>query len=361
MPDARLRIAVAGAGMIGRRHAELIRQRADCVLAAVVDPAPAAADYARTLDAPPFASLGEVLAAAALDGVVLATPNQLHAAQALECIAARVPVLVEKPIADTVDAAQMLCEAADAAGVPVLVGHHRRHGAIIAKAAEIIAAGTLGRIVAVVGTALFYKPESEGYFDEAWRRERGGGPILINMIHEIDNLRALCGEIVAVQAFSSNATRRFAVEDTAAIALRFAAGALGTFMLSDTAASDRSWEHTSGEDARYRKAHTDADDCYLIAGTHGSLAVPTMRIERYADARHRSWHEPFVKSTAPLDVVDPLARQLAHFCDVIRRRATPLVSARDGLRNLEIVAAIGEAARSGVVVSTASPENAQPS
>ena len=353
MPDTRLRIAVAGAGVIGRRHVELIRQREDCVLAAIIDPAPPAADYARTLDAPRFASLGEALADAPPDGIVLATPNQLHAAQALECIAARVPVLVEKPIADTVDAARMLCDVAEAAGVPVLVGHHRRHGAIIAKAVEIIAAGTLGRLVAVVGTALFYKPESEGYFDAVWRREPGGGPILINMIHEIDNLRALCGEVVAVNAFASNATRNFDVEDTAAIALQFANGALGTFMLSDTVASDRSWEHTSGEDARYREAHTDEDDCYLIAGTLGSLAVPTMRIERYADARHRSWHAPFVKSTAPLEAVDPLARQLGHFCDVIRRLAAPLVSARDGLRNLQIVEAIGEAVQSGRVVATA--------
>ena len=58
MPDTRLRIAVAGAGVIGRRHVELIRQREDCVLAAIIDPAPPAADYARTLDAPRFASLG---------------------------------------------------------------------------------------------------------------------------------------------------------------------------------------------------------------------------------------------------------------------------------------------------------------
>ena len=353
MPDTRLRIAVVGAGMIGRRHVELIRHSADCVLAAIVDPAPAAADYARTLDAPRFASLYEVLADARLDGIVLATPNQVHVPQALECIGAGVPVLVEKPIAHTVDAARTLCDAAEVAGVPVLVGHHRRHGAIIAKAVEIIAAGTLGRLVAAVGTALYYKPESDGYFDEAWRREPGGGPILINMIHEIDNLRALCGEIVAVQAFASNATRKFEVEDTAAIALRFANGALGTFMLSDTAVSDRSWEHTAGEDPAYAKAHSDEDDCYLIAGTLGSLAVPTMRIERYADARRRSWHEPFVKSAAPLEVVDPLARQLAHFCDVIRRRAKPRVSARDGLRNLQIVDAIGAAARSGCVVAIA--------
>ena len=61
----------------------------------------------------------------------------------------------------------------------------------------------------------------------------------------------LCGDIVAVQAFSSHATRGFPVEDTVAINLRFASGALGTFMLSDTAACARSWEQTTQENKDY--------------------------------------------------------------------------------------------------------------
>ena len=353
MPDTRLRIAVVGAGMIGRRHVELIRHSADCVLAAIVDPAPTAADYARTLDAPRFASLHEVLADARLDGIVLATPNQVHVPQALECIGAGVPVLVEKPIAHTVDAARTLCDAAEVAGVPVLVGHHRRHGAIIAKAVEIIAAGTLGRLVAAVGTALYYKPESDGYFDEAWRREPGGGPILINMIHEIDNLRALCGEIVAVQAFASNATRKFEVEDTAGDRAALCERCTGNVHAVGQAVSDRKLGTYGGRGS-----------CLCKGAQRRGRLLPDRRharIARSADDAYRAlrrraastWHEPFVKSAAPLEVVDPLARQLAHFCDVIRRRATPRVSARDGLRNLHIVDAIGAAARSGCVVAIA--------
>ena len=202
---------------------------------------------------------------------------------------------------------------------------------------------------------LFYKAENEGYYDgaSAWRREPGGGPILLNMIHEVGNLRSLCGEIVAVQAFTSNATRKFPVEDTAAIALRFANGALGTFMLSDTAASDRSWEHTSGEDPRYAKAHTDEDDCYVVAGTFGSLAIPDDAPAAISDARPTSrGTRRSRRASIELDVVDPLERQIAHFADVIRGKAKPLVSARDGLQNLRVVDAIVEAAKTGRVVST---------
>lgn len=355
MTSSRMRIAIAGAGQIGKRHIEMIRRMPQRVaLAAIVDPAPASVEYARSLGVPHHASLREMFAGGRPDGIVLASPNQLHVEQALECIAAGVPTLVEKPVAHTLEAGRRLCDAAEAAGVPILVGHHRRHSAIMAKAVEVIGSGALGRIVAVTGSALFYKAENEGYFDGTyrWRQEPGGGPILLNMIHEIHNLRALCGEIVAVQAFTSNATRGFAVEDTAAIALRFAGGALGTFILSDAAACDRSWEHTSGEDPRYDPAHTDDDDCYLVAGTFGSLAVPTMRLQRYATAADQSWHKPLAKSQFPLERADPLERQMAHFADVVERRSAPLVSGRDGLANLRVVDAIVEAARTGRLVAT---------
>ncbi len=83
MTTKAVRIAVAGAGMIGRRHAAIIRVTPDCILSAIVDPAPAAADFAHTLGVPLFGSLAELLAVARPDGVVLATPNPLHVEQAL--------------------------------------------------------------------------------------------------------------------------------------------------------------------------------------------------------------------------------------------------------------------------------------
>lgn len=349
-----LQIAIAGVGLMGRQHARTIARSNQCVVSAIIDPAPAAVAYAHTLNVPLYRSLADLFATDRPDGVILSTPNALHVEHALECVAAGVPTLVEKPVAHALEPGQRLSLAAEAAGVPVLVGHHRRHSSIMARAAQVIADGTLGRIVAVVGTALFYKPD-QGYYDGpfAWRREPGGGPILINMIHEVDNLRMLCGEIVSVQAFTSNATRGFVVEDTAAIALRFADGALGTFMLSDTAASNRSWEHTSGEDPHYAQAHSDEDDCYFITGTMGTLAVPTMRLHRYPTVGNHSWYERMTRSVIEKEHINPLDRQLSHFCHVIRGQVQPLVSINDGLRNVRIVAAITESARTGREVETA--------
>ncbi|HSC22284.1 MAG TPA: Gfo/Idh/MocA family oxidoreductase [Casimicrobiaceae bacterium] len=343
----RVRLAVVGAGAIGARHVEEIAANRDALLCAIIDVSPAADAIAGNAGVPRYASLGALLAHERPDGILIATPNALHAPQALECIAAGIPTFVEKPLAHTVADAIAICEAAERGRVPVLVGHHRLHSPIVRAARDVVASGALGRIVGVIGSAVFYKPDE--YFDEAaWRRARGGGPILINMIHEVANLRCIVGEIVAVQAFASNATRGFAVEDTVSIGLEFANGALGTFLLSDTGASAKSWEQTAQENKAYA-AHPD-EDCYTVIGTQGSLGVPTMRVRCYDNAGERSWFRPFTTYSVPFERRDPLALQIAHFVAVIRGEAAPLVSARDGLRNLRVVEAIAQAAASRGVV-----------
>ncbi len=340
---SRVRIAVAGAGLIGRRHIEEVQKSRSAELAAVVDPAPPA-----QFGAAVYPSLAELFAAGRPDGVILATPNQMHVLGGLACVEAGIPVIVEKPVGDTVESATRLVEAAEAAKVPLLTGHHRQYSPIMTKAREVVRSGVLGPIVAVTGSALFYKPDD--YFDVGggWRRQPGGGPILLNLIHEVNNLMSLVGDIVSVQAMTSNATRGFPVEDTAAMVFRFANGALGTFLLSDTAASARSWEQTSRENADY-PTYPD-EDAYLIAGTTGSLAIPTMRLKVFGG--WRSWYSPFETSTLDIDRTDPLANQIEHFAAVIRGEAEPIVSGRDGLNTLRVTEAVSEAGRTGQLVAT---------
>ena len=334
-------IAVAGAGVIGRAHIDVIAQSSRCRLSAIADPSEAEQALAQAHGVPWFSTLDALLAAVSPDGVVLATPNAMHVPQALQCIAAGVPVLVEKPIAHTVADARKLVQATQAHQAKVLIGHHRAHSPLMRQAKAVIDDGRLGRLVSVVGSAMFYKPDD--YFTQApWRREVGGGPILINLIHEIHNLRMLCGEITQVQAMTSNAVRGFAVEDTASITFRFASGVLASFMLSDTAASARSWEQTSQENKAY--ASYDDEDCYVIAGTMGSLSVPTMRLKTYGKAEDRSWFKPYLSSTVALEREDPLRLQMDHFIRVIQGAEEPLVSAHDGLQNLRVVEAIAQAA-----------------
>lgn len=341
----RKRIAVVGPGLMGRKHLELIHANSRSCVAAIVVPAHERHEAtALAYGVPLYATVREMLNDLKVDGVVISSPNAFHVEQAITCVEAGIPVLVEKPIADTYAAGRTLVDAGERTKTPILVGHHRAHSPILRRAQEVIRSGRLGRIVAVSGSALFYKPPD--YFDAGpWRREPGGGPILINLIHEIGNLRTLCGEIEAIHGIGTSRTRSFPVEDTAAMCVEFASGALGTFLLSDTAASARSWEQTSRENPVY-PTYED-EDCYEISGTLGSLAVPTMRIKYYRDPASASWWKPFLRDTVDLVREDPLGCQLANFLNVIEGAEAPLVTGRDGLRNLQIVEALFASIRSG--------------
>jgi predicted dehydrogenase len=90
-----VRIAVAGAGLIGLRHIEETQRSRSAKLSAIVDPSVRAADVARKEGVPIYKSLDALIANERPDGIVLATPNQMHVDQALQCIAAGIPVLVE--------------------------------------------------------------------------------------------------------------------------------------------------------------------------------------------------------------------------------------------------------------------------
>ena len=339
----KLKIAVAGAGLIGKTHLKLINESNDCELSAIVDPSPQAAELAQQYNVPLFASLNALFDEAKPDGIILATPNKLHAEQAMQCVNEGVPAIVEKPVTQTIEEGFALFKEAEKHGSKILVGHHRAYSPILETAKQVIESERFGNPVAAIGSAIFYKPDF--YFDEGpWRTQKGGGPILINMIHEIGNLRYLLGEIVGVQAMSSNVNRQFEVEDTTVMTMHFASGALGTFVLSDTACSGRSWEQTSLENKSY--ASYGDEDCYHIAGTNGSLSIPTMRMKFHDGNEEKSWWKPLALDTVELEREDPLALQLTHFCALIRGEAEPRVSIKDGLQNLLVIDAIVEASES---------------
>jgi predicted dehydrogenase len=235
--------------------------------------------------------------------------------------------------------------------VPLLVGHHRRHNPLVAEARQRIATGMLGRIVAV--HAMFWLMKPDDYFDVSWRREPGAGPVLLNAIHDIDLLRHLIGEIDWVSARQSNAVRAYPVEETAAILLRFGNGALGTIAVSDTVVAPWSWEMTAAENPAYPAT---GQSCYWIAGTHGSLELPSLRLWR--NPGRRGWWEPISATASPVAHGDPLVRQIEQFARVIRNGESPLAPASEGLKTLEVVEAIGRSAAAQMPVSVSSAAEA---
>jgi predicted dehydrogenase len=340
-----VRIAVVGAGDIGRRHMAAISADPTCELAAIVEPAPTGPTVAREFAAPLLSSVDAMLSELVPDGVVIATPNSTHVPLSERCLKARIPLLVEKPLSDSVETAYELASLSETCGVPVLVGHHRRHNSIIQEARRIVACGAIGAVTAVNAVFLVRKPDD--YFDVPWRREPGGGPILINLIHDIDNLRHVVGEIVSVQGTRSSARRHHAVEDTAAVIVTFECGAIGTVLVSDATPSPCSWELTAGEKSSYVYPCT-GQDCYLVAGSLGSLSIPTLRLWRHDGLQ--SWRSPMSMEQVSVESVDAHARQIRHFADVIRGTAKPIITARDGARTLEVTLALIEASKRQTVV-----------
>ncbi len=342
-----LRIGVVGAGLIGRRHVALVEASDRATVAFVADPSAEAVVVAGSLGIPHYPDVTEALKATRSDAVIIATPNHLHVENGLECVRAGLPMLIEKPIADRSEPAGRLVDAADAANTPVLIGHHRRHNPLIAEAKRSIDAQSLGRIVAVHANFWLYKPAD--YFDAEWRTKDGAGPVFINLIHDIDLLRHLVGEVQSVVAMESRQTRRFDVEDTAALILRFVNGAIGTVTVSDTIVAPWSWELTAAENAAYPAT---GQTCYQIGGTKGSLEVPTGRI--WSQSGERSWWRPIGSKVNSTEAADPLEVQLDHLCDVIEGKAAPLVSGKEGLRSLQVIEAIKKSAVTGAVVDVSS-------
>lgn len=334
------RIALIGAGVIGQTHAATLARNQETRLVGIADPSPAARAVAEAHGVPWHDDAAQMLDAVRPDAAIVATPNQDHLAGGLACIRRGVHVLIEKPIADTLAASVELAEAAERAGVHLLVGHHRRHNPIITAARQAIAEGRLGRVTAISVAAILLKPDA--YFDVAWRRQSGGGPILINLIHEIDLLRFLCGEIDTVQAMRTSNARNLPVEDTAAVLLGFCSGALAAITLSDAVPSPWSWDLASGENAAWPRNDVAT---HLIAGTDASLSLPGLELWRYSGAR--GWAEKLVRETLPHQQASPYERQIRHLCAVLRGAEAPLCGGRDAARTLAATLAVHEAAATG--------------
>ena len=337
-----VRLAVIGAGLIGRKHIELASTSSQCQLVAISDNNPDRRVLAEEFGMPFYSHYEEMLDKAKPEGVIIATPTEVHTTVGIACAKRSVHLLVEKPIADSVDTGRSLLKVADENGVQVLVGHHRRFNPLVQQAHDKVQGGKLGRLVSV--TAMWFALKPKDYYDVVWRTKPGGGPLLINMIHEIDTLRYICGEIETVYAATSSAVRGFEVEDSASITLQFENGVLGSLSGSDTTPSPWSYEITSFENPAY--SHRK-ENCYYFFGSKGSLAFPRMELWRYDDNDAAGWNQSLIKSQLNVEPGDPLRAQLLNFCRVIRGEESPVVSGEEGLRTLSATLAVLESARRG--------------
>lgn len=323
------RLIVAGTGLIGHRHLQHIVDHPNLTLAGIVDPNP---DMHALADVPGFLSLDDVDIDA--DGLIIATPTATHAPLTYAATARGWPVLVEKPIAGSLHEADAIVAAAETTGVPVLVGHHRRHHPKVRALKKLLASGRLGQ--PVTASLLWTMKKPDAYFDPPWRQGREGAPVLQNMIHEVDTLRWLFGDVTACVGFGSNAVRSADRTESGAVALAMSSGVTVTIAFADTTPTPWGFEVGTGESPLLPMS---GQDCLRIACTKGAVEFPSLTLWEGAE----SWTDPIrpTRLDAPEGV--PLVNQLEHFARVIRGEEAPLVTAAEGRATLAATLMIEEA------------------
>ncbi|KAH0610189.1 uncharacterized protein H6S33_011716 [Morchella sextelata] len=363
-----VKIAVVGAaGLIGVRHVDHILQEPLTALSALVGASQTdrVNELANKHHVPIFKTTEELLAARAegkvvVDAAIVATPNNTHVPIGILLIDNDITALVEKPIAADSSSTTALLEALGRAkgrgsSAAVLVGHHRRFNTYIRAAKKAITSGILGKIVAFQGTWALLKDLN--YFKDEWRTQVGtGGPILVNLVHEIDNLRYLFGDIERVYVEKGMSTRGYEVEETVVMTMRFDSGIVGTFIVSDCSASPYNWESATGESPYIPKL---GQSVYTILGTKGSLSLPELRRWHYDSANgNGSWYNEMEYDDSlksEIDDVMPLTLQLQDFVKVHKGMKGPNCSALEACKSLMVIEAVAKSMNTQQPVEVGKP------
>ena len=225
MTDDPVRLGLLGAGRIGRTHARSIAESEGARLVAVADPVETAAAAIMQMTGAGTASADDVLSDPAIEGVVIATPTDLHADQIEKAAAAGKAIFCEKPIDLDLSRAQRGVAAAVQRGIPLMIGFNRRFDPSFRRLRDELDAGRIGDVELVQITSRDPAPPPIDYI------KRSGGLFRDMMIHDFDMARFLVGEpIVEVSATGSALVDKAIGDagdvDTAAVVLRSASGRL---------------------------------------------------------------------------------------------------------------------------------------
>jgi predicted dehydrogenase len=263
---------------------------------------------------------------ASVDGVIIATPTHLHAAHGMEAAARGWPMLIEKPVAGSLQQARELAKVLQDHKIASLVGHHRRYHRVVQQLKSCLDSGQIGEVVTVQVIWAMRKPDA--YFQGNWRTQ-DGSPVMINLVHDIDILRFAIGEIVQAKALRGRSQRGAVRIETGAIAFGFETGAVGTVAFSDVTPSPWGFEAGTGENPNIGATH---QDMMWITGTKGALSFPSMTLWQGEDWGQAARKIP---TTAEKNVKVPLDAQLDHFLEVIDG-AEPMIDVADATKTLEV-------------------------
>jgi UDP-N-acetylglucosamine 3-dehydrogenase len=296
-----LKIGVVGVGVMGSNHARVLSDMSGVHLTGIADPDRKQRDFvARTLGCAAYADI-DALLSAGVDAITIAAPTHLHHDLALECIARGVHVMVEKPIAPTVEEGRAIVAGARRAGVTLMVGHVERFNPAVESIKRAI------RNQDILSIAI----TRVGPFPP---RMSNVGVVIDLAVHDIDLIRWFTdSEIVEIQPQLSSAVAER--EDIALLQFRTASGVLAHI--------NTNWLTPF----KARTIHIATRDKYLI-GDLLTLQV-TECFGFQPDGSYSMRH-------LSVGYAEPLRAELLAFVDAIRNHRTPAVTGEEGVASLEI-------------------------
>ena len=325
--SAPLRIAVIGAGAMGRHHARVVAESPETELVAVVDPAPAADEIAYRHRAPRLAGLGDLLGGEYPEAAIVAVPTAHHAAVAAALLEADIPVLVEKPVAATEQEAAHLVELAQRRGLPLTVGHVERFNPAVVALRDRLRSEELGRVFQVHTRRLSPFPARVG----------DTGAAFDLATHDLDIMCLLAGTPTRVSAEVDRRAHR-THEDLLAATLRFDSGIIGLLEVNWLTPTKVRQLSVTGERGMFVVDYLN-QHLTLYENAHESASWPTLdifdgvtegNVVRYAINR-----------------VEPLRAQLAEFVRLVRGQESGALTPAEGVRALTLALAVVESGRRG--------------
>ena len=277
-----------------------------------------------------------------VEAVYIATPNYLHARQAIAAAEAGKHVLCEKPLATTIEKSEDIIATCERNKVKLAVGFMMRFHACHQKAIEIIKQRLIGQLVMGRAQLTCWYPEIPG----AWRQnpKLGGGGSLMDMgIHCIDLLRMFFGEVKEASAFVDTLVFSYPVEDMSTAILRFESKAHGIidnyFNVPDAAAQNMLEIYgTRG--------------CILARGTIGQSSLGKLttyisEVEREYEAAQRREAAGIKMEELSPTPVNIYQTEIEDFAECIEKNLEPLNSGSEAIKNLKVVLAAYESAKTG--------------
>jgi len=326
-----LRIGLAGLGSMGRNHLRILASRSDIRLVAIADPVAAALSAAvASSGAQPFDEPLAMIAEAELDALIVAAPTTSHVPLALAAIDRDIPVLIEKPLAESAEEGERIVVAARRRGVPVQVGHVERFNPAVLELGRLIKDGWLSSIYSIAS-------RRAGPFPA---RIRDVGVTIDLATHDADILSWIAGERPS-RVYAETAQRIHAShEDLLFGLLHFPSGATGMLDVNWLTPAKRRQLVVVGEEGMFELDYLTQ----RLTFTRATDTTNPRLIGGYAPT--------FEGDVAELPVVsgEPLAAEIEAFLRVVREGGRPLVDAEDGLWAVAIATSLLTAAATGQAV-----------